>query len=102
MRGIGFLLLGWLVGCQTAPDTAIRPKILGAVPSLTVPRTHTPPAIDGLLDEGTWKGAAKIVGLLPSLGVKEADQIAKIPTTVRVLWDEGYLYVSYECVGVEK
>lgn len=68
------------------------------VPSLQVPRATTPPAIDGRLDDEPWRGAATIAGLLPSRGEDTAARIAKTPTTVRVLWDPGYLYVAFECV----
>jgi hypothetical protein len=79
----------------------IRPESEKGIPSLDVPRAIAPPVIDGRLDEKVWKEAATITGLLPARGEDTAARIARIPTTVRVLWDPGSLYVSFECVDDE-
>lgn len=89
---IGFIAFAVLSGCAVVQEN----KVSG-VPSLDVPRAETAPVIDGKLDDPAWAGAAVINGLLPSMGGKYQDKIDKVPTTVRLLWDRDYLYVSYEC-----
>ncbi|OGV60728.1 MAG: hypothetical protein A2X45_09190 [Lentisphaerae bacterium GWF2_50_93] len=71
------------------------------LPSLDVPRSETAPLIDGKLDDHAWRNAAVINGLLPCRGGKYQEKIDKVPTTVRLLWDKDYLYVSYECTDAE-
>ncbi|OGV41422.1 MAG: hypothetical protein A2X48_09290 [Lentisphaerae bacterium GWF2_49_21] len=78
--------------------TSFNEQKTEGIPSLIVPRAETAPVIDGKLDEPAWSGAAVIKGLHPSRGESYRDRIGKIPTTVRVLWDENFLYVSFECV----
>jgi hypothetical protein len=70
---------------------------LGTVPALAVPHTAVPPVIDGSLTDEVWLAAASLPALLPALGAA-AGPIAALPTTVRVLWDEQYLYVGFECM----
>ena len=87
-----------LAGCQTAPVTQSGQMIMGSVPSLAVPRTDTPPVIDGSLSDDVWSNAVVIPALFPASKAKGA-QLAVLPTTVRVLWDAQYLYVGFECEG---
>jgi len=90
-----FAGLLFLPGCQTVHDPAA--SRLESLPSLRAPRTATPPVIDGSLDDRCWARAATISGLKPSLEPTSA--IPPSPTTVRVLWDSGFLYVGFECVS---
>jgi hypothetical protein len=65
-------------------------------PRLAVPHTAVSPVIDGSLTDSVWGQAAVIASLRPALGgdLAEAD---RIPTVVRVLWHEDFLFVAFEC-----
>lgn len=67
-------------------------------PELQVPKAESALKIDGKLDEKEWKKAAKITGLKPSLDGKYQDKIDKVPTEVKLLWDEDNLYVAFVCL----
>ncbi len=66
-------------------------------PALDVPRAADAPALDARENDPAWQAAASLTSLAPSFGgdFTEADLQ---PTTVRVMWDEQYLYVRFECV----
>ncbi|MFA4944825.1 MAG: carbohydrate-binding family 9-like protein [Lentisphaeria bacterium] len=83
-----------------AAGGATAGKPLG-VPELDVPQAAAAPVIDGRLDDLCWRGAAVIPGLKPARGEDTQGKIARIPTTVRVLWDAEFLYVGFECVDAE-
>ncbi len=67
---------------------------------ISVPRTHAPPQIDGALDDIAWRGAATVkldwrfhprnmpafVALTPT-----------VRTSAKLLWDDRFLYVGFEC-----
>lgn len=74
-------LLCWIV--QTFQE---RPPIAHAV----VYRTQNPIKIDGVLDEPEWQMAAP-------LELKDIKGRTSPKTTARLLWDERYLYIAYEC-----
>ena len=87
MRGLKTLL--WLLGAACAmAQTRPAPPL----PSYEVHRTPSAIAIDGKLDEPAWGAAGTIELNFPweSSGPKQK-------TVVRLLWDDNYLYVSYEC-----
>lgn len=86
-----------LAGCRTTSVIVPESKVLGAVPALAVPQTAVPPVVDGLLSDPAWQEAAVIPVLFPALAL-DRGPIAVLPTTVRVLWDEHYLYIGFECV----
>jgi len=97
--GRSFLLvfaLALFPGCSTFKG-AVYPD----VPVLQVPKTATAPVIDGKLDDPAWAKAAVINGLRPSLKKTYQAQIDQVPTTIRVLWDENFLYVAYACTDSE-
>jgi len=50
-----------------------------------VKRAASPIQIDGKADEPAWEAAGKIEVPAPS------------PTTVRLLWDDNFLYLAFEC-----
>jgi cellulose/xylan binding protein with CBM9 domain len=54
---------------------------------------ETPPRVDGKLEEAAWKGAEAIRLVFPW----ESQTGPRTETVVRLLWDETYLYVGYEC-----
>lgn len=71
------------------------------LPTLTVPRTATAPTIDGDISDAVWKQAACIPGLLPARKATSKTDVEIQPTTVRVLWDEDFLYVAFDCTDDE-
>jgi hypothetical protein len=77
------LRLGWAL----TPDTV-------AVPRYDVRRRTGPIHIDGVPDEAAWAAAAPPVTLQFLWDYQTG---AKQMTQVRMLWDDEYLYVAYEC-----
>lgn len=63
------------------------------LPRYEVKRATSPVVIDGKPDDKAWAAAGKIELIFPW----EAQTGAKQKTTARLLWDDQYLYVSYEC-----
>ena len=65
-------------------------KSLAIVP---VHRASGPIAIDGLLAEPAWDRATVVGPLVRSLDGKPAG----VATTARLLWDDHFLYVAFQC-----
>ncbi len=63
------------------------------IPHYEVKRATSPIVIDGKPDDKAWAAAGKIELIFPW----DAQTGAKQKTTARLLWDDNYLYVSYEC-----
>lgn len=95
----------WFVGCVSLAALAgpgaspgSQPVTLPANPprpELTVPKATTRPAMDASPDDPAWRQAAVIESLTLST---QADPAAKaLPTRVRVLWSDDFLYVRFEC-----
>lgn len=66
---------------------------LPAIPTYDVRRASSPMVIDGRLDKDVWQRAAPITYQFPwdrQTGVKQK-------TTARLLWDDEFLYVGWEC-----
>lgn len=63
------------------------------VPRYEVKRASGKIAVDGKLDESAWKNAGTIVFQFPW----EKQTGAKQKTVARLLWDDDYLYVGYDC-----
>jgi hypothetical protein len=63
------------------------------VPTYEVKRAAVPLAIDGKLDEKAWQAAAPMEFIFPW----DFQTGAKQKTTAKLLWDDDYLYVGYEC-----
>jgi hypothetical protein len=81
-RELTFLLL-------TAPLLAQPP-----LPRYEVKRAPTPVIIDGKLDDKAWEAASLAVGLQ---FLWDSQTGAKQKTAARLLWDDQYLYVGYDC-----
>lgn len=64
-----------------------------ALPVATANKRKGEIEIDGVLDEADWQGAARL-GPFVSYDGRRA---LKNPTWARLLWDEGNLYVAFEC-----
>jgi hypothetical protein len=63
------------------------------IPRYEVKRATSPIVIDGKPDDQAWAAAGKIELIFPW----DAQTGAKQKTVSRLLWDDDYLYVSYEC-----
>ena len=63
------------------------------LPRYEARRAQGPIAVDGKLDEKAWESAAAVELMFPW----EFQTGAKQKTTVRLLWDDRFLYVGYEC-----
>lgn len=84
----------WLAA-SLAPQAGKYTEIAGLppVPSYAVNATRERIAVDGNLSEKAWAKAAPITLMFPW----EAQTGVKQRTTVRLLRDQNYLYVGYEC-----
>jgi hypothetical protein len=69
-------------------------------PKLDVPRTETLPRMDATSDDPAWKDAALISSLQMSVG-PDAKGKHPLPTKIKALWDEKYLYIRFECQDKE-
>lgn len=58
---------------------------------MVVPRAKTPPALDGVVDEKEWEGAAP-----QPMGQMEG-VASKVQTSVRLMFDDENLYAAFEC-----
>ncbi|HHX43133.1 MAG TPA: hypothetical protein GX714_03985 [Chloroflexi bacterium] len=56
-------------------------------------RAARPIVIDGRLDDPSWQGAPPVALCLADTG-----GTPRQATTCRLLWDESYLYVAFDCV----
>lgn len=66
---------------------------LGPVPSYQVRRASAPVVVDGKLNDAAWKNA----GILELQFPWSEQTGAKQKTIARILWDDQFLYVGYEC-----
>jgi hypothetical protein len=63
------------------------------LPRYEIQRVSAAITIDGRLDDAAWKSAATVTLQFPW----EAQTGAKQKTTVRLLWDDEYLYAAFAC-----
>lgn len=78
--------------CGFAAAQELRAN-LPPVPSYEVRRAAAGIVMDGRADDAAWQKAAPIVFQFPW----DQQTGAKQKTTARLLWDEQFLYVFYEC-----
>jgi len=81
------------LGARAQTDKYSEISGLPTLPSYAVKVVKDKPVIDGRLSEKFWSGAAPITLLFPW----EDQTGAKQRTTVKLLRDQNYLYVGYEC-----
>lgn len=62
------------------------------LPEYKAPRTAKAPVIDGKLQDDAWKAAPEVT-LTASFDGRPVSR----KTTARVLWDEQFLYVAFDC-----
>ena len=67
------------------------------LPRYEVHRAATRITIDGKPDEKAWEAATAVELIFPW----EAQTGAKQKTTARLLWDDDFLYVSYQCADTD-
>ncbi len=82
-------------GAQDGQNRMLGPLLESLSPTLPeyhVVRARPPPTIDGRLDDPAWARAAP-VNLVNSLDGSPG----RVRTTARLLWDDRYLYVSFDC-----
>ncbi len=87
------LLVVLALGARAQTDKYSEISGLPALPSYAVKAVKEKPVIDGRLSEKAWATAAPIILLFPW----EDQTGAKQRTTVKLLRDQNYLYVGYEC-----
>ncbi len=75
------------------PATKMRSADLPPIPTLEVRRAASTITIDGKPSEEAWRKADAVTFQFPWNEQKGAKQ----KTTARLLWDDQYLYISYEC-----
>ena len=63
------------------------------IPRYEVKRATGRIVVDGKLDDKAWAGAPAVEFIFPW----EFQTGAKQKTTAKLLWDDEYLYVGYEC-----
>ncbi len=90
-------LLGFMPGLLSAAAPVLfAASMLSAqppLPSMEVRRAVGKITVDGKLDEAAWKNAQAVTFQFPW----DVQTGAKQKTTARLLWDDTYLYISYEC-----
>jgi hypothetical protein len=91
------LIFSGIACTNIKPVTPDKPT-LPSVPSLLVPHTDVAPEIDGDTSDEVWQRAALIRQLYPARGATSPAETNIQTTTVRVLWDESFLYVAFDCV----
>ena len=62
-------------------------------PTYVCRRAGGPIVVDGVLDEPSWQHAEPIHLLRTDTGAAP-----RYPTTVKMLWDDRFLYVAFECI----
>ena len=70
---------------------------LPPLPRYEVKHVAAPPLIDGKLDDAAWKQAPPLEFVFPW----DQQTGAKQKTTARLLWDDDYLYVAYDCTDTD-
>ena len=86
---LSLLTIGLVV---TTPPTVVDPSEWS---HYDVHRTKAPISVDGALTDKEW---GKAVPMSPFSDVFQPGREVKYPTTAKMLWDDRYLYVSFECI----
>src|ERR1051325_7910681 len=69
-------------------------------PQLEIPRTTTPPVIDGGLDDAAWRAPAPALGPWLTYNPLAGDTLVQ-QTEVRAAYDDRYLYFAFHCLDPE-
>ncbi len=79
---------------QPQPIKRVQPPP-ATLPQYTVCRTDTGIRIDGVIDENDWNRARPMRFVSPWNNVERE---GRQDTVARLLWDDTYLYIVYQCV----
>jgi hypothetical protein len=85
-------LIPWSVlvaGCASTPKQSDESSSL---PTYEVQYIRTNLDIDGRPDEPEWRSATPM-----NLVITDSGRSPRLPTTARMLWDDDYLYVAFDC-----
>ncbi len=74
-------------------SSAAPSRPVGPIPAMDVRRASGAIVVDGKLNDASWSKAVPVEFLFPW----EAQTGAKQRTTARLLWDDQFLYVGYDC-----
>lgn len=91
------LLACALGGCASQTTGSLPAPLPAPLPEYAVARATNALQIDGRLDDAAWSKAAVLTLGFPW----DAQSGAKQATTVRLLWDDRYLYVAYDCADAD-
>jgi hypothetical protein len=72
---------------------AASQRTLPPIPTVEVRRATQPIVVDGQLNDAAWRDAEPLTLQFPW----DQQTGAKQKTVVRLLWDDQYLYVGYDC-----
>ena len=89
-----------MVSCEFFDVSAAGCGAVGAAAAAPRTKSTGPPTritIDGKPDEKAWAAAHPVELIFPW----EAQTGAKQKTTARLLWDDDFLYVTYECADTD-
>src|SRR5436305_12305213 len=76
-----------------AAPLGAQPRELPRIPRYIVHRARQPIVVDGKLDDTAWKSAGTIEFRFPW----DKQTGARQETTARLLWNDEYLFVGYDC-----
>ena len=88
-------VFGTIVLCVMAAGCASTPKESAEgtnLPMYEVQYIRTKLSIDGKLDEPEWQSADEM-----SFVITDSGQLPTVGTRARMLWDDQYLYVAFDC-----
>lgn len=81
-----------IAALSIAPVLVAHAADLDHINSYTITRAARPLTIDGKLDESSWKEAREA-----TLVDTRTGEPVRLKSTVRLLWDDTYLYVGFYC-----
>jgi len=85
-----------------ASAVAASPSLkAGSQAFLEIPYCEKAPSIDGSVNDAEWEGSASIPSLIIPSNKTKAEKYDRIPTEMKLFWDEDYLYLAYKCVDPE-
>lgn len=92
---VAVMFLG-CAGCVTSRSGKATATWLPEPPTFEAVHADEPIRVDGRLDERTWHRAVTYPLLLPC--TRQHDGAPPVqPATVRLAWDEQYVYAAFEC-----
>ncbi len=89
------ILILFLIGTAFSGDNLVHRKIRFT----KIPRTVTPPVIDGKLDDVCWQSASVLSDFVLTAG--KPGEKSQYPTECYMLYDDTHLYVAFRCVETD-